>query len=585
MNRCRAILVVLFLLPSSLAAEEVRVRLFTAHPPTSITINAVGGPLHWQKCPSCEQQSGRRLSILAQSGSESSKSSGESEFFVTGYYELRAPGAPAFASQFPLDVRSASGVLTVVVTMPLEVYVQRVLMAESGDFKNDEAMKAMAIAARTYATRFRHQHGKDGFDFCDTTHCQVFHWKPPNDLVRAAVDATSGTTLTYRGAPAAAYYHQNCGGTIAAASEAWNQVSEAYLLVHADPFCSVNGGLKWETSLTHEQINRALRASGIEPPDNWAQLEIRGRTRSARAQKIGLAGWNTGDFSLSASSFRFAVNRALGWNNIRSDLYDVRNFGDKVLFSGRGAGHGVGLCQAGAEEMARQGKRYTEILNFYFPGTDLAEASIAQAADESWQKRSDERFDLLSTRPDADAEIFPVAQRILRESEDTIGWKLPFRPRVQIFATLDSYRNITGQPGWVAASTRSHTIRLQPLAELRRRAVLESTLHHELTHLLVESRAKDGTPLWFREGLVLCLAEGTATDSALWPLSPDRVDAILAKGDTQENTRRAYESAYKMVRAMIQKHGKEKVLNWLCSGLPRDVLAKGDGVTAQPPSH
>jgi stage II sporulation protein D len=74
---------------------------------------------------------------------------------------------------------------------------------------------------------------------------------------------------------------------------------------------------------------------------------------------------------MSASTFRFAVDRELGWDKIRSDLYEVRGTGDHIIFSGRGSGHGVGLCQTGAEEMARQGKSYREILSFYYPGTEL----------------------------------------------------------------------------------------------------------------------------------------------------------------------------------------------------------------------
>ncbi len=583
--RARQKVLALFLLfPSCLIAEEVRVRLYTAHPPASISIQATEGILHWRQCPTCEERTGQKLSVAAPANDSSEKSDSETEFLVTGSYELRSNGAPSFFSQFPLRLQAQSGVLLIVVTMPLETYLQHVLMAESGDFRNPEAMKAMAIAARTYATKFNHQHAKEGFDFCDTTHCQVFHWKAANDRVRAAVGATSGQTVSYRGAVAATYYHQNCGGTTAAANEVWAQVAEPYLTVHADPFCMVSGGLKWETTLTHAQIDRALRSSRIEPPKQWKQIEVRTRARSGRAQTLVLGG-DRGNFSVSASSLRFAVNRVFGWNNIRSDLYEVRNSDDKVLFSGHGAGHGVGLCQAGAEEMARQGKNYREILNFYYPGTELSEPSQEGWAQEAWEKRSDERFDLLSAHPDADSEVLSAAERLLREAEGSVRWKLTYRVKLQIYPSLDSYRNATGQPGWVAASTRGRTIRLQPLTELKKRGVLESTLRHELNHLLIESRAKNGTPLWFREGLVLYLSSEESSEANLSPMALDRIDAILAKGDTQENTRHAYQSAQKIVAMLIRKNGREKVLGWLSSGLPGDVLASVGGPSVLPPSH
>ena len=567
------------LLPSWLRAEDVRVRLRTAHPPASITIRSTEGRLRWRKCLSCAEQSGSSLTIVAAANSTVTQANSDPEFFVTGRYELNSNGAPSFYSEFPLHVRAKSGILLIVVTMPLEEYVQHVLMAESGDFRNQESIKAMATATRTYATRFAHQHKNEGFDFCDTTHCQVFHWKEANELIRNEVKATEGKTVAYHGEAASTYFHQNCGGTTAAANEAWAQVAEPYLTVHTDPYCLVNGGLKWETSLTREQISKALRLSGIESPAAWNHLEIRTRAKSGRAQLLFLTG-GSGNLPLSASTLRFAVNRAFGWNNIRSDLYDVRDSGDNVLFSGHGAGHGVGLCQAGAEEMARQGKSFREILSFYYPGTEIQEP-----AQERWEKRSDEQVELLSTHPNMDSEIIPLAKRLLREAEASLGWKLPFRVRLQVYPSLDSYRNKTGQPGWVAASTRGRTIRLQPMAELRKQGVLESTLRHELIHLLVESRATENLPPWFREGLVLYLSggEGAKIGAPLMPV--DQISEILSKGGTQENSRQAYRSARKIVANLALEYGKQKVLGWLSSGLPRDIVASVGGRPAAAPDH
>jgi len=448
----------------------------------------------------------------------------------------------------------------------MEQYVQHVLMAESSVFQNYEALKAMAVAARSYANKFTGQHSREGFDFCDTTHCQVFYWRSVTERIRMAAEATQGEYVSYQGKVAAAFYHQNCGGTTAAAGETWAQVSEPYLSVHPDNYCLTSGGLHWETTLTHEQVNKALHKASLQPPQNWQGLEISSRSSSGRVRTLNLTGGQPAVFFLSGSSLRFAVDRVFGWNKIRSDLYELRNSGGKVLFSGRGAGHGVGLCQAGAEEMAREGKTYKEILSFYYPGTQ-----VAPAERETWQKRSDERFDLISVDPGADSSIFSVAERILSEAENNVGWRLPFRVRLQVFSSLDSYRNTTGQPGWVAASTRGQTIRLQPLAELRRRSILESTLRHELYHLLVEARALRNVPLWFREGLTLYLA-GPAAPNAGSSLSVEQIEQILKHGDTRENTEKAYVSAHRIVAGLVQQKGKQTALGWLTEGLPVDVL-------------
>src|SRR5205807_9526990 len=197
------------------------------------------------------------------------------------------------------------------------------------------------------------------------------------------------------------------------------------------------------------------------------------------------------------------IGRHFGWNQVRSDLYEVETTEDSVIFTGRGAGHGVGLCQAGAEQMAKEGLSYRRILEFYYPG-----ASVALTAQGlQWEKRQSEHFELLTTQPGPDAQLLSVAENLLTVLESDLGWRLNFKPQIKIYPTLDAYRNSTGQPGWIAAYTRGSVISLQPLDTLRNKSILESTLRHEFTHLLVEARAHPGTPLWFREGLVLYLAD------------------------------------------------------------------------------
>lgn len=555
----------LLFFPLQLVGEEVQVRINSAHPPANMSVIATEGELHWKTCPTCEEKTERKFSFKSPQSDAAASERGD--YFITGSYELRPEGGPSFAAHFPLRIEVRAGGLVIVVTMPLEEYVQHVLMAESGDFQNAEALKAMAVAARSYAKRFHGQHAKEGYDFCDTTHCQVFDWKKVNERVRLIVEATEGEILSYQGMAVAAYYHQNCGGTVAAAKEAWAQVSEPYLLTHADPYCVTSGGLKWEVSLTHEKIDRALRAAGLQPPEGWKVIEIGSRSASGRAHTLNIVGGNPPTFAISASSLRFAVDRALGWKNIRSDLYEIRNGGQEVIFSGRGSGHGVGLCQAGAEEMAREGKSYRQILSFYYPGTELTGGH-----QEGWQKRSAERFDLISSNSEGDAGILRMAERILPEAEKTIGWELPFRVKLQVFPSMQSYRDTTGAAGWVAASTRGQTIRLQPLAELRRRSIEESTLRHELYHLLVEARASKDAPLWLREGLVLYFSNSGAEDTGTTPMPVGQIEEILKRGGSREDTRKAYASAQRLVTLLMQRFGKEMALGWLSAGLPADAI-------------
>ncbi len=517
--------------------------------------------------------SGERLTIAG--------ADGVAELRLTGNYRIEADELPAINLHFPLRVDAREDRLSLSVTVPQEEYVAEVLAAEASDSWKDEALKAMAVAVRTYATKFRGAHEKDGFDFCDTTHCQVVRWNSRNPRARAAVEATHGEILEFEGAPARTYYHQNCGGMVAAANEIWPDIFATYLRGHTDPYCVVSGDLKWESVIALADVDTALRAAALAPPRGWTEIEIAGRSTSGRAQKLRLAGGAADDFLISASTFRYAVSRSLGWNKIRSDLFEVRTQGDRAVFFGRGAGHGVGMCQTGAEEMAVEGKDYREILDFYYPGTQLAK----QGATAQWQKTSSDHFELETTAPEQDESILPAAEKLLADEEKNVGWDVSFRVQLKVFATMDAYRDQTGQPGWVAASTRGRVIRLQPLATLKSKGVLESTLRHELLHLLVEEKARAGTPVWFREGLVLYLSSpsmsGAPHDAADSSMTVEQMETILEKSQKRDEVEKAYAAARTRVASLVREHGKEKVLGWLSRGIPRSITAAGGDRPAQ----
>jgi stage II sporulation protein D len=556
--------------------QALRVRIDSVLPPAHMEIIAADGALNWKTCAMCPEHASTVLSVDATPLGLHIASVGKvQELFVSGSYKLDPSSGPSFSGKSPLQIAARNERLLIVAAVPLEDYIAAVVAAESGDSQQGEAMKAMAVAARTYALKFRQAHQAEGFDFCDSTHCQAVRWTAVSDRVRAAVAATGGQTLTYRGELASAYYHQNCGGTIAAASEVWPNAREPYLREHSDPYCASAGGLKWESGIAVEDLDRALLTAGLTAPHSWTGLEITSRTPSGRAQRLRFIGGSPDNLRISASSFRFAIDRALGWGKIRSDLYDIRNSGGKVLFSGRGSGHGVGMCQAGEEEMAREGKSYTEILIFYYPGTQLT-----ATREESWQMRRSQHFELMSAHPEADSSVLAIAERTLRENEDSIGWRIPFPMRLQIFSTIDAYRDTTGEPGWVAASTRGHVIRLEPLEELQSRSVLQGTLRHEIFHLLVEMRAESNMPLWFREGVVVYLASPNLPDLRTPVLSLQRIEGILQRPPSRADMEKAYAAARNRVAELVNQRGKDTVLNWLTHGIPPNVASGGNGLAA-----
>jgi len=266
---------------------------------------------------------------------------------------------------------SLDGRLHFTLTIPEEEYVARVLAAEASNFQSSEALKAMAVAVRTYALRFRGRHRAQGFDFCDATHCQTLRLGGIDARFTATAQATAGQLLWYGGAPAATYYFLDCGGTTEAGGQDWPEHNTPYLVEHADPYCVLHGRTQWTTSLARDEISKALVAHGIQAPADWNALTIVSHRQSGRVKLLRLAG--TTGLLVSASKFRLAVNSAFG-DAIRSDLYEVSLQDGQFVFRGYGSGHGIGLCQKGADVMGTSGKNYAEILEFYYPGTMLGTA-------------------------------------------------------------------------------------------------------------------------------------------------------------------------------------------------------------------
>jgi stage II sporulation protein D len=291
-------------------------------------------------------------------------------------------------------------------------------------------------------------------------------------------------------------------------------------------------------------------------------IAVAQRTGSGRARVLALEGKGD-DVRVSASSFRFAIGRAMGFNTVRSDQWSVVKAGTLLTFEGRGEGHGVGMCQLGADQMGTEGHDYREILAFYYPGTALG----LTARGLNWRRIGGETVALMTTQPERDGTVLAAAERQVKEIASQYGWARPAGIEIRVYPDVETFRNATGEPGWVAARTAARRIHLQPAAVLRERGALDSTLHHELLHVFIEAQAASGIPVWFREGLVGYLehpVRGGAKDAP---------DAELRQRDDAARARSAYASAAQKVGALVLRYGTPAVLMWLKAGLPASVTA------------
>jgi len=447
------------------------------------------------------------------------------------------------------------------IAMPLERYVAGVLAGESSVFRSDEALKAMAVAARTYAVRLRGRHAAEGFDFCATTHCQRVDPDAITPRLEWIAAETAGELLWFEGKPAFTPYTRDCGGRTEDGGAVWPDVAAPYLKSREDP----HGASTWQWSGDPARVAEALRRSQLRTPRRVERISISERTESGRARTLVLFGEGE-SVRISAGSFRFAVGRELGWNTVESDRYEIRS---GTVFEGRGSGHGVGLCQRGADQMGQAGRTYREILAYYYPGTTHGLTGRGL----SWQRLGGDMVSLLSTRPDRDRGVLAVADRAARSVCARTNLSLPRNVEIRVYPDVETFRNATGEPGWVAAYTVGRRIHLQPATLLQSRGAQEQTLRHELLHVLVEAQAAPGLPLWFREGLVEYLgwARGAAGGAGGASNSGVPSDSALRQTTDEARARRAYADAAGAVAALVKRHGETVVLEWLKTGLPADV--------------
>jgi stage II sporulation protein D len=393
-----------------------------------------------------------------------------------------------------------------IVGLDIEEYVAAALAGEAGGFQSEQALQAMAVVARTYARVNRGRHRAEGFDYCETTHCQDLLLRAVNDRVRRATSATEGVILWGDGRPARVFYHAHCGGHTESAAVLWRDSARPWLSSLADAACGLG---KWSARIPAEQLG-------------FAQLEVEARSVSGRVTRL-----RTERGPLSAGELHRAIGRNLGWDLLRSTLYQVRKQGEVFVFEGRGHGHGVGLCQSGAEARGRAGATWQQILAHYFPG-----ATVRQT---QWLRRRGERMEA-EVAAEGDAWVIGAAERALAEAERRSGIRCARPPRLRVYGTVQGFRDETGEPGFMAASTRRGVVRLQPPGKLG--AALTSVLLHEMLHVLLQQSGQK-MALWEEEGRVMLLAGAQCPPAPLRP----QTEMALTSPRNELEMRAAYRNA------------------------------------------
>ncbi len=238
----------------------------------------------------------------------------------------------------------------------LEKYIAGVVESESGTTSGIEYYKLQSILCRTYLLAHLNRHVLEGFEVCDDVHCQAYLSKPSKAEISESVFNTRGEIVVDGDLNLiTAAFHSNCGGETCNSQDVW-AVSTSYLKSVRDTFCLHQPHAHWKRTIALEDWKAYLQLKHNYPVNDSLKFN------------------NAMSFNQSSSRAIFFMDKNLKipLKTIRADFqlkstyFSIEQKGDMIIFNGRGYGHGVGLCQEGAMQMAKQHYTYKDILNFYY---------------------------------------------------------------------------------------------------------------------------------------------------------------------------------------------------------------------------
>ncbi len=273
-----------------------------------------------------------------------------------GVFRIR-PVHPVAASgnyEGELEISMNHETLNAINIVDFEKYIAGVTETEGGPSAPDEYYKAQAVLCRTYAIRNFNAHQAEGFNLCDHTHCQAYKGRcEQNPGILEYVLATHNLVLTGRYFVLInAVYHSNSGGETQRASDIWTNDPE-YLQAILDPFSRDQPNYRWIKTIPFDLWKNYLISKDFAAVHKADSSELLIRQQHRRKY-----------FILENDTVR--IERVRSDFNLRSGLFDMELRCDSIVIDGRGYGHGVGMSQEGAMEMARQGFSFSDILRFYF---------------------------------------------------------------------------------------------------------------------------------------------------------------------------------------------------------------------------
>ena len=259
-----------------------------------------------------------------------------------------------------LSISIENGLLRLINDSKLDNYIAGVSEAEAGSRSTPEFYKVQSILARTYALSHINKHQPEGFNLCDQTHCQAFFGRTSEADILQAVVATKGKVVVDENMNLIdAAFHSNSGGQTANSEDVWGKPMP-YLRSIKDTFSLKMPNSKWQRKMSSQDWLSYLKIKHNYPIEDsaarWFALHFKQDNRKSNLEYYGI---------------KVPLKNVRNDLQLKSTFFSLEPIGDTLVFSGRGFGHGIGMCQEGAMRMTKLGYSYQEVLSFYYKNVHL----------------------------------------------------------------------------------------------------------------------------------------------------------------------------------------------------------------------
>ena len=262
-----------------------------------------------------------------------------------------------------------NGKLTLINLIDTEDYLAGVVPEEMPSSWHKEALKAQALAARTYALQNRGRHEADGFDLCSNTHCQQYlGMKSETQAATKALEDTRGEVLVYQGQLIEALFHTDSGGMTENSEDVWgSHLPYLRAAEEAEKYTKA-----WKNTFNAERIASLVSKQGGKDIGELKEIRLstlkigksaKDRSASGRVKQAVFVG-RKGQVTISGNDLRSLLG-------LRSTMFNMVLKHKQVLVEGYGWGHGLGMSQWGAKALAERNKTYSEILFHYYQNTAI----------------------------------------------------------------------------------------------------------------------------------------------------------------------------------------------------------------------